>query len=184
MKRSNIKWIVLLSIIVTVGILLAVALGNSAGSEDGFLSGGVVRSDTATVLVILILSVPALLVGLLLVMLFAKDKPETIKANFDGVLNASVGKGKSDDEEEITERFCMLSEIERNKNNYGQFSYDKDITLEKLCEDFRNYAASKLKLYYDIEDIRRFISGTSASSAWIRASRNASYCSLSMAQLI
>jgi hypothetical protein len=57
----------------------------------------------------------------------------------------------------------MLSEIERNKNNLGKFSYDKNITLNQFCEDFRNYAASRLKLYYDISDIRRFIAGMAVS---------------------
>ena len=61
------------------------------------------------------------------------------------------------------QRFCMLSEIEKKKDSYGQASYDKDITLESLCDDFRNYAANKLKLYYDIADIRRFISGLALS---------------------
>ena len=69
----------------------------------------------------------------------------------------------SEEEEEVTERFCMLSEIDKNKDSYGKFSYDKNVTLESFCDDFRNYAASKLKLYYDISDIRRFIAGMAVS---------------------
>ena len=70
---------------------------------------------------------------------------------------------EKEEEEENRERFCMLSEIEKKKESYGHAVYDKDITLESLCEDFRNYAASRLKLYYDIADIRRFISGLALS---------------------
>ena len=160
MKRK-LKWIFLLIVILAAGTLLALALFGNMGTEDGFLSGGVVRSDTATVLVILVLCVPVLLVVLLFVLLFSKDKPRTIHAELGSI--TATKKKEEKDEEENGERFCMLSEIERNKNNYGQFSYDKNITLERLCEDFRNYAASRLKLYYDIEDIRRFISGMAVS---------------------
>ena len=161
MKR--IKWILLLIIILVAGSLLTLALMNSFGTEGGLLQGGLVRNDTATVLVILILSVPVLLIILLLVVLFTKDKPQTIKANFGGILNVGTKKAESGETEENGERFCMLSEIERNKNNYGQFSYDKNVSLEVFCEEFRNYAANRLKLYYDIEDIRRFVAGMAVS---------------------
>ena len=72
-------------------------------------------------------------------------------------------KGSEEIEEHTGERFCMLGEIERNKENYGQLNYDKNVSLEILCEEFRNYAANRLKLYYDIEDIRRFIAGMAVS---------------------
>ena len=61
------------------------------------------------------------------------------------------------------ERFCMLSEIDRNSEQYKRAFYEKNITMESFCNDFRNYAANKLKLYYDIEDIRRFIAGLAVS---------------------
>ena len=61
------------------------------------------------------------------------------------------------------ERFCMLSEIDRNSEKYKRTFYENGVTLESFCQDFRNYAANKLKLYYDIEDIRRFVSGLAVS---------------------
>ena len=66
-------------------------------------------------------------------------------------------------EEEVTERFCMLSAIDRKRNKYGHTTYKKNVTLEEFCNDFRNYAAYSHGLYYDIEDIRRFIAGMSVS---------------------
>ena len=66
-------------------------------------------------------------------------------------------------EDEPTERFCMLSEIERKKDRYRTSGYDESLTLDVLCENFRNYAASKLRLYYDIADIRRFVAGMAVS---------------------
>ena len=57
----------------------------------------------------------------------------------------------------------MLCEIDRNRSRYEYRTYEKGVTLHSLCEDFRNYAAYELKLYYDIEDIRRFIAGLAVS---------------------
>ena len=68
-----------------------------------------------------------------------------------------------DEPEEDHERFCMLSDIERRRGEFEGHRYDKNVTLESFCEDFRNYAASRLKLYYDISDIRRFIAGMAVS---------------------
>ena len=64
-------------------------------------------------------------------------------------------------------RFCMLTRIEENRHNYGHPRYDSTVTLERFCEDFRNYAAYKLKLYYDINDIRRFVAGMAVSKILI-----------------
>ena len=152
-------------VILIMGGLLAFALKNNTAFQGGsFLAEGVVRSETMTVLIVLMVSVPVLLIALLLVLLFAKDKPETIMANIEGVLNGVTSSKKDDSEdEEETQRFCMLSEIEEKKDSYGHANYDTDITLESLCNDFRDYAASQLKLYYDIADIRRFIAGLALS---------------------
>ena len=54
-------------------------------------------------------------------------------------------------------RFYMLTEIDKEYAKYVRPDYDDKITLKELCEEFRNFSAGKLKLYYDIEDIRRFI---------------------------
>ena len=69
----------------------------------------------------------------------------------------------SNDEEEISEeqteqsRFYMLTEIDKVYENFEHPEYNNEISLKEFCEEFRNYSANKLKLYYDIEDIRRFI---------------------------
>ena len=59
--------------------------------------------------------------------------------------------------EEGGSRFYMLSQIDEEYENYVRPDYDDDITLSQLCEEFRSFSAAQLKLYYDIEDIRRFI---------------------------
>ncbi|MBE6684065.1 MAG: hypothetical protein E7592_00230 [Ruminococcaceae bacterium] len=82
------------------------------------------------------------------------------KISYDG---AAAPKTKKEEPEETGERFYMLSTIDGNEKSYMRTSYDKGVTLKELCDNFRNYSASNLGLYYDIEDIRRFIAGMSVS---------------------
>lgn len=61
------------------------------------------------------------------------------------------------------DRFCMLTEIESRKDSYSKSDYDNHITLAEFCEQFRDYAAHTLKLYYSIDDIRSFVAGMAVS---------------------
>ena len=67
-----------------------------------------------------------------------------------------------DEEEKLNEtirRFCLLPEIDERAESYKRDDYVETLTLAELCDEFREFAAYKLKLYYDISDIRRFIAG-------------------------
>ena len=85
--------------------------------------------------------------------------PQTAKgASFSSPVSASEreeGKG----EEEGGSRFYMLTEIDKSYERYKAPDYENEMSLREICEEFRNYSAGALKLYYDIEDIRRFIGG-------------------------
>ena len=59
-------------------------------------------------------------------------------------------------------RFSQLSRIDRESKAQKVNAYDT-CELNELCERFREYAAGKLGLYYDIADIRRFIAGMGIS---------------------
>jgi MoxR-like ATPase len=81
---------------------------------------------------------------------------------------SNISSSPKKEAEEVEEgekgiRFCMLNRIDENKAKYEQSVFDKEINLKKFCDNFRNYAASELKLYYDIKDIRRFVSGMAVS---------------------
>lgn len=55
-------------------------------------------------------------------------------------------------------RFFRLTTVDNYyKTQYVAPQYDNDITLEHFCEQFRNYAASQLHLYYDLDMIRYFM---------------------------
>ena len=80
---------------------------------------------------------------------------------------------ESNEEEKTTEdgiieddpnaRFSKLHSIDVQFKDYKIQDYGNSFTLEELVETFRNFAASKLKLYYTTNMIRLFISGLSAT---------------------
>ena len=72
-------------------------------------------------------------------------------------------ENKEEVKKETKERFYQLSQIDKNKKRYIKDKYENKACLEEICENFRNYAASVHKLYYDILDIRRFIASLSVT---------------------
>ncbi len=55
-------------------------------------------------------------------------------------------------------RFFRLTSVDNlYKTSYEPPMYDNEITLEEFCERFRKFAASRLRLYYNINIIRYFV---------------------------
>ena len=173
--RRRITWIVLAAIVLIAGGLLIFALNQTVFQDrDTLFGNNFIMTETMTILVAFILAVPVLLIILLVIVVGTEDKEQIIEMNDSSVSSAVEKAARKDvsieqsaavapESTESGQRFCMLSEIEKRRDTYGHASYDKDITLESFCNDFRNYAAYRLKLYYDIADIRRFVAGLALS---------------------
>ncbi len=78
--------------------------------------------------------------------------------------------GKSADRAEQAERdakggsrFDMLKRIDAERSTRPQTEFANVGSLREFCEDFRNFAAGKLRLYYTIDTIREFVAGLSVS---------------------
>ena len=119
-------------------------------------------SKTAIFVYIAIVAV----IVILIIMMTMKNEDKAPRIISTGVSQPTgtypvvVGKVKEkDDEEEGRSRFCMLCTLDANRARFQRTTYDESITLKRFCEEFRNFACSKLKLYYSIDDIRRFIAG-------------------------
>ena len=162
MKRI-IKWVVFAIVVLIASILLVQAITEYTGTDTAM--SAFLQSKNAVLLIFLSISIPVLLIALFVILACVKPEAPGFVPPQNGVSLAGMQTGSTEEkaEEEPTERFCMLSEIERGRERYRTSGYDDSLTLEVVCENFRNYAASKLKLYYDIEDIRRFISGLAVS---------------------
>ena len=78
-----------------------------------------------------------------------------------GELTSVKSADKLDDRNKVFPSLCAIDA------KYGGFDVGKlatdTLTLEELCEKFRNYLANVEKLYFDIQTIRTFISGFAAS---------------------
>lgn len=55
-------------------------------------------------------------------------------------------------------RFFRLSKVDSDMQSYEVPEFNKTFTLKEFCENFKNFAASRLKLYYDDKIIRLFVS--------------------------
>ena len=83
------------------------------------------------------------------------------------ILSEDENKDQKDDVETLEDdgnyRFSKLHAIDLQYRDYKVQNYNNTFTLEELVETFRNFAASKLKLYYTTNMIRLFISSLSAT---------------------
>ena len=149
-RRKIIAWTVVLELILAALVVY------------GVYSGALKNSLVEGTVIVMLLLIPVLLVTLLVAVMAGSRTKKTV------VVQAPATPGEETPaEDEGVGRFCMLTRIDENRNRYGHDVYNRTVTLEKFCEDFRNYAASKLKLYYDIDDIRRFIAGMAVSKILI-----------------
>ena len=72
-------------------------------------------------------------------------------------------KNKEEVEEGDGIRFARLNLVDKKFAKYKIQNYNNDFTLEELCITFRNFAASRLHLYYTLPMIRIFIAGLAST---------------------
>ena len=61
------------------------------------------------------------------------------------------------------QRFSKLIEVDAFYKEYTPPEYDNDIDLAGICENFRNFACSRMHLYYDPKTIRLFLAGMAST---------------------
>jgi len=121
--------------------------------------GSLVDILTSGPAIIAYFAIVLIIVATLIIVLFFGEGKEQ-KTEYMLISDASAQNTSPTD---TKERFGMLSEIDRRSGSYGHEHYDSGITFESFCNDFRNYMSNELKLYYDIEDVRRFVAGLAVS---------------------
>ena len=91
-----------------------------------------------------------------------KDKILNLKTAYMGLKPAS----ESDQQvlNELNSRFPKLTSVDAvYKDRDTRIMPKEDLSLEELCNSFRNYAASKLGLYYTIDIVRQVFAGMATS---------------------
>ena len=168
-KRRK-KLVALLVIDIIFSGLLIFAISYILNKNNGLPIQGLIRAETFYLIAICLAMLPIIMTLMVIVFWFNyfRTPKETKEQEENAETSTLFGNDSSkesveDEPEETQERFCMLSAIDARQNEIGRGTYEKGITLESFCEDFRNYAASRLKLYYTIDDIRRFVAGLAVS---------------------
>ena len=142
---------------------------NSSASDIFQFIWEIASSGVAIAIYIAIFAL--ILVWVILLLMNRESKPSSVVISSDSTTvatNAKKEEGEIDVVEEEGEgRFCKLCNLDQIKGSIQRDDYDEYITLRQFCENFRNYTASKLKLYYDISDIRRFVAGMAVSKMLI-----------------
>jgi len=96
-----------------------------------------------------------------------KDKILAMKVSQLGLKPGEVSENIENENEEVKSgndsRFYNLTEIDKAMVEYNNPDLENKFTLEELCEIFRNFSASKMKLYYKTEIIRLFVSSLAST---------------------
>ncbi len=104
-----------------------------------------------------------------------KDRILAIKAGapdlpFSNYSTVGEGGAEAKDENESVlkegeSRFYKLTKVDADYADYDREAevFDNEITLEEICDRFRNFACSRMGLYYEIRTIRLFLAAFSST---------------------
>ena len=92
-------------------------------------------------------------------------------AGADGMAMTSAGEegeeGQAPAEDGVfvttDHRFSKLFEVDSFYKTYTPPEYDNEITLEEFCDRFRNFACSRMHLYYEPKIVRLFVAGMAST---------------------
>ena len=99
-------------------------------------------------------------------MMKEKEDILAMKVSNLGIKPTEAGEEPSEDEDNkpVGEtRFAKLTQVDEEYKNYKIKNYGNSFTLAELIENFRNFAAFNLKLFYTTDMIRIFISSLSCT---------------------
>ncbi len=92
-----------------------------------------------------------------------KNKILNLKTAYMG-LKPSEAAAQQEEIAEVMSRFPKLTSVDNNyKERDTSIMFKEGLSLEELCNSFRNYAASKLGFYYTIDVVRQLFAGIATS---------------------
>lgn len=93
-----------------------------------------------------------------------KDRILSMRVSDIGNYNGEEEEGEKKEEAQTGEsRFYKLTEIDKIYADYVPPVYDDEITLPEFCDRFRNFACSRMRLFYEPRIIRLFVAGMSTT---------------------
>ena len=93
-----------------------------------------------------------------------KDKILNLKVGYLGLKPDSIDEESKEVVEEVTARFPKLIRVDNKYRGANlDIPYRDELTLEELCNAFRNFCASQLKLYYREDVVKQLFAGMATS---------------------
>ena len=81
-----------------------------------------------------------------------------LKPGESNTIDGEDGEGTQEKQNNGDEpRFFKLTRVDERMENYEDPEYNNELTLHEICERFRNFACSRMKLFYEIRVIRLFL---------------------------
>ena len=153
------KYYVLLTVIIVAGVLLISTLSSFSLAQTWYEMLG--SSEIMYVIPLLLISL--IISVIIMIRVVLKKGKRTIMITSQQPQTQQQEK-KEEKKKPTASRFYMLTETDKKQKAYEEETgFDDEIGLEEICNKFRAFAASKLKLYYDIREIRRFIASLTVS---------------------
>ena len=93
-----------------------------------------------------------------------KDKILNLKTGYMGLKVDEMPEEDQEVIDQVSSRFPKRTRVDQQYADADTtIMFKEGLSLEELCNSFRNYAASKLKLYYKIDVIRQLFAGLATS---------------------
>ncbi len=116
---------------------------------------------TKPIFVVVYIAVVVLLMLAIVISVMVNEHKFSVYARRLG--NSADRAEKAEREAKGGSRFDMLNRIDAERATRPQTEFAPVGSLREFCDEFRNFAAGKLHLYYTIDTIREFIAGLSVS---------------------
>ena len=94
------------------------------------------------------------------------DLPNEVKSGNEGETSGETSEESTPEaipEAANGSRFFKLTQIDEEYEGKTPENFGNTFTLEELCDTFRNFAASRMKLYYKVKIIRLFVAALGAT---------------------
>ncbi len=171
-KRRYIGSIIALVLVILAGgslfaVLIHLKLSGLLDSLSVILKAFLFARDMeVTIIIFWMFAIPAVLILIIVINLIRRLRFRNYRRTWEETARLAVEEEKHDFEmqqEKLkrTKRFSALNEIEPPAEAAGEAREVQ--SLKELCEGFRAFAASELKLYYTPEQIRVFVASLAVS---------------------
>ena len=156
--------------VILVSGLVVYVNGVLENSFTSLLRGDAIFSDPIASIVVICLSLLLVFMSFFVIYVLTANKGKLDPDYEETNVKVKGGSGKSSKKDKGNlatrkhgrNRFFKLNEVDLNMRKYVTPEAESALTLEEMCERFRNFAATR-GLYYDIGVIRSFIASLSVT---------------------